>query len=517
MSIGYIFVSGILLRRKRILQSRYGTIAQFMLLAFSSLPLSMRFFYLFGGDGGIVLCFVDSALAPVIYGGAILGYWAGLHFSYVEHSPLLQNFGIKWASPRSWFTCSTSEVLLGLLMCTLFVAFGVAVVAAASTTSITSAALYALFRIVAIVAVGAFLTFLVSKRYSAHVHHYIVALLILQLTSASLRDSAEQQPSAGVSFLGGVGSHSVMIVSVLAIALLHGLMLGAYVEGVAVWGFDPPLVALDAPLASKDLPTVVWLQLLSEMSAARKDASRAGLLSQSLQCMHDLMVPLFPASVGVKDSQEKKGRRRRSPPRGSDVDHSATPFSTPSNAIQNHRSYYSELLNAVEERLAQSLLKGALRYSSLLSERGASPSASLPYSSSTSRSSSIPLDEIEAFVTILCTSTSLLCGNLELIATLSPGSFSNPLDGRDTGIDSPSSYLSFVTSSGNPTPTLSNQTSGELSEAFWRIHARHRRVLYDVRCRLERKYTVSVFENKFNESAEKILSHLFPPSYRSKT
>lgn len=263
-SLGYVFVSWGLLRRANPIDSRYSSSAQFFLLAASAWPLAAWF-----GAGAWLL---QPFAAWHSKAATLLSFWLGLHFSFTEHSALLQTFGVKWAAPHLWRTCDAREALLAvsILGCAIAAAVGVTWrVFSAPLDSRLSQAPHESFHSVPSSRVGLaaaalslvalfVLAWLRRSTHSLHLHHWIVVALALPLLP--LGDD-------------------------LWSALARGLLMGVLVEGVAVWGFDPPLIARSVAAAASDLPTRVWLGIIADASspsAAGASLERMGMLLEVL-------------------------------------------------------------------------------------------------------------------------------------------------------------------------------------------------------------------------------------------
>lgn len=259
--IGFYFVSNVVLRRKQLFGSRYGSRSEFVKLLISAAPLA----WLHVGAPSL-----DGPSFLVQYA---LWFWIGLHFLYSDNIPLLQGFGCKWSAPARWPSCTSAErmfavaVLTTVTCITLYLGVRLVHVPTADLASLGQVYAAALAAIVVP-------SVILRSTHSFHLHHYLCALFLLPLTAV-----AALPVSAGHTGTSASPSHPDPV----ALAV-QAFFLATYVDGVATWGMDPILVPKKLSkrhIPDVDVATVLWTHMIPLMG-------RPGEWLRVLDCLEKL-------------------------------------------------------------------------------------------------------------------------------------------------------------------------------------------------------------------------------------
>eukprot|EP00746_Dinoflagellata_sp_MGD_P017415 gnl/MRDRNA2_/MRDRNA2_139979_c0_seq1.p1 gnl/MRDRNA2_/MRDRNA2_139979_c0~~gnl/MRDRNA2_/MRDRNA2_139979_c0_seq1.p1 ORF type:complete len:269 (-),score=13.65 gnl/MRDRNA2_/MRDRNA2_139979_c0_seq1:190-996(-) len=208
---GFAFVSWISLERQSLLKSRYGNHKEFgkLILSLPAVYLSSAVVTL-GAD--ICLPESPSQIGDYVWIVYWVGYVTGLHFTYIDNNSLLQSLGCKVPVPSLWSTLTRGELLALVSGISISLCLAIPVVKGLAAPFMLGRVLitYLIF-FIAMAAYAAYAQRCLGH-VRVHMHHYLIC---------------------GVAWLPLTASCG------LAPAICQGLLLGVYVEGVAVWGMDP--------------------------------------------------------------------------------------------------------------------------------------------------------------------------------------------------------------------------------------------------------------------------------------
>eukprot|EP00743_Colponemidia_sp_Colp-15_P005679 GILK01006104.1.p1 GENE.GILK01006104.1~~GILK01006104.1.p1 ORF type:complete len:278 (+),score=9.09 GILK01006104.1:34-867(+) len=200
--IGYLFVAYVTLGRPNPWLSRYKNYAELLKLLLSGIPL-----YFFGPH--IVLQGLSSLGTSLYF---VIPFFVGLHFTYFDTSPTFQSLGCKVPLPSQWHLITWREAVA--LLCSvglvgLIVGFHVTLLVEHDWIHRLGLGYLASTTVVWVISKTC------QQTHYLHMHHYFLFLPLLPCMWF-------RTPISTIS---------------------QALIFGVYVEGIAVWGMDPILVA----------------------------------------------------------------------------------------------------------------------------------------------------------------------------------------------------------------------------------------------------------------------------------
>jgi hypothetical protein len=265
--LGFLWTANVLLERKSLLMDRYG--GRWSVLKLLASGVLFAFLEVGPPPVPLPLSLSLSTPAALVYH---LAFLAGLHFALGDGSALLQGFGCKWSVPSRWRSCTSSERIVAAVL-----VGGVGGAVALLATRLPHAPAGSLVTLAQVYLVGlsslGFSWIIFRRDHTVHLHHYFCVAVLLPLTadwgstwSSSSSSSSSPMPSSP-------DDTSPFLFPAAAAALLQGLLLGVFVDGVAVWGMDPLLVPsrrTTAVLAASDCATLLWTHVVPLLASPRR-------------------------------------------------------------------------------------------------------------------------------------------------------------------------------------------------------------------------------------------------------